>query len=292
MASLRDLRRRIKSIKSTQQITKAMKAVSAAKMRKAQDAVLFARPYAKRLRGVLGRVGSVCSDFKHPLLAVREPKKIAYVIITADRGLCGGFNSNVIRRAVQEIKKEAAAEVGLITIGRKSRDFFLRHKYDIVKQYVGLGEDIKYGTVKDIASFIIENYSSEEYDAVYLIYSQFVNVLIQKPVVVKLLPAEPPEEEGEAKKEDGEAKRINYIFEPSADAVLAELLPKYIENAVFQGLLESKAGEHSARMTAMENATRNAGEIIDKLTLSLNRARQAQITREISEIVGGAAALE
>ncbi|KUK82449.1 MAG: ATP synthase gamma chain [Pelotomaculum thermopropionicum] len=292
MASLRDLRRRIKSIKSTQQITKAMKAVSAAKMRKAQDAVLLARPYAKRLKGVLGRVGSACSDFKHPLLAVREPKKIAYVIITADRGLCGGFNSNIIRRAAQEIKKEAAAEVGLVTIGRKSRDFFLRRKYDIVKQYVGLGEDIQYGTVKDVASFIIENYSSEEYDAVYLIYSQFINVLIQKPVVVKLLPAEPPEEEGEAKKEDGDAKRIDYIFEPSADAVLAELLPKYIENAIFQGLLESKAGEHSARMTAMENATKNADEMIDSLTLSLNRARQAQITKEISEIVGGAAALE
>jgi F-type H+-transporting ATPase subunit gamma len=292
MASLRDLRRRIKSIKSTQQITKAMKAVSAAKMRKAQDAVLFARPYAKRLKGVLGRVGTAGGDFKHPLLEVREPKKVAYVLITADRGLCGGFNSNVIRRAAQEIKKETAAEVSLITIGRKSRDFFLRRKYDIVKQYVGLGEDIQYGTVKDIASFIIESYASEEYDAVYLIYSQFVNVLIQKPVVVKLLPAEPPGEEGETKKEGGEGRNIDYIFEPSAGAVLAELLPKYIENAVFQGLLESKAGEHSARMSAMENATKNADEMIDSLTLSLNRARQAQITTEISEIVGGAAALE
>lgn len=284
MATLRDLRRRIKSIKSTQQITKAMKAVSAAKMQRAQEAVLFARPYSKRLKGVLGRVSVACSDFSHPLLAVREAKKIAYIVITADRGLCGGFNSNVIRRAVQEIKG-AAAETSLITVGRKSRDYFRRRGYDIAKQYVGLGEDIRYGTAQDIASFVIEKYSAEEYDAVYMIYSQFVNVLVQKPVVVKLLPAEPPEEEGEAKK-------VDYIFEPSADAVLAELLPKYVENAIFQGLLESKAGEHSARMTAMDNATKNAAEMIDSLTLSMNRARQAQITKEISEIVGGAAALE
>jgi len=287
MPSLRDLRRRIKSIKSTQQITKAMKAVSAAKMRKAQESVISARPYAKRLKGVLGRVAVASSGVKHPLLAVRDPKKVAFIVITADRGLCGGFNSNVIRRATQEIKK-FGGELNLITVGRKSRDFFRRRGFNIAKQYVGLGEDIKYGAVRDIASFVIDKYSTEEYDEVYLVYSQFINVLVQKPLLVKLLPAEPPAgEEGEE-----ESKKVDYIFEPSAEAVLTELLPKYIENAIYQGLLESKAGEHSARMTAMDNATKNASEMIAKLTLSMNRARQAQITKEISEIVGGAAALE
>jgi F-type H+-transporting ATPase subunit gamma len=287
MASLRDLRRRIKSIKSTQQITKAMKAVSAAKMRKAQDSVLFARPYSKRIKAVLGRVAVASSGVKHPLLAVREPKKVAYIIMTADRGLCGGFNSNVIRSATQEIKKKTV-EFNLITIGRKSRDFFQRRGYKIAKQYVGLGEEVRYATAKDIASFIIEKYSAEEYDEVYLIYSQFINVLVQKPVMHKILPAEPPAEE----RTEDDARKVDYIFEPSAEAVLSELLPRYIENAIFQGLLETKAGFYSAQMTAMDNATKNASDMIDQLTMNLNRARQAQITKEISEIVGGAAALE
>lgn len=285
MANLRDLRRRIKSVTNTQHITKAMKAVSAAKMRKAQESVIAARPFSKRVKAVLGRVAVASTEVSHPLLAVREPKNVAFVIITADRGLCGGFNSNVIRRATQEIK-QVAAEVELLTVGRKSHDFFKRKSLNIAKQYIGLGEDVHYGTAKDIASFIIKKYSAEEYDEVYLIYSQFINVLVQKPVTVKLLPAEPPAEE------EGEAEKVDYIFEPSAGAVLAEMLPMYIENAIFQGLLESKAGEHSARMTAMENATNNASDIIDQLTLSMNRARQAQITKEISEIVGGVAALE
>ncbi len=289
MASLRDLRRRIKATKNMQQITKAMKAVSAAKMRKAQESVTAARPYSKRIKGVLGRVAVASGDVKHPLLAVREPKKAAFVILTADRGLCGGFNSNVIRRATQEINT-AKVELDLVTIGRKGRDFFRRRGFKIVKEYVGLGEDIKYATARDIASYVIEKYSAEEYDEVYLIYSQFVNVLVQKPVMVKILPAEPPAEEGPGA--EGEAKKAPYIFEPSAEAVLTELLPKYIENAIYQGLLETKAGFYSAQMTAMENATKNASDMIDRLTLTMNRARQAQITKEISEIVGGAAALE
>lgn len=285
MPSFQDLRRRIKSIKSTQQITKAMKAVSAAKMRKAQEAVLAARPYSKRIKGVLGRVAVASSGIKHPLLAVREPKKVAYIIITADKGLCGGFNSNVIRRAAQEIKG-TSAELSLVTVGRKSRDFFRRRGFKIAKEFVGLGDNVNYGTARDIASFVVDQYSAEEYDEVQLIYSQYINVMVQKPMLVKLLPAEPPAEE------EGEAKKVDYIFEPSAEAVLTELLPKYIENAIYQGLLESKAGEQSARMTAMENATKNASDMIDKLTMTMNRARQAQITKEISEIVSGAAALE
>jgi F-type H+-transporting ATPase subunit gamma len=286
MANLRDLRRRIKSIKSTQQITKAMKAVSAAKMRKAQESVVAARPYSKRIQGVLGRVAVASGGAKHPLLEVREPKKVAFIVMTADRGLCGGFNGNIIRRAAQEIKG-SGMDTSLIVVGRKSRDFFQRRGYNIAKEYIGLGDNIKYASARDIVSFVVDKYSKEEYDVVYLIYSQFVNVMVQTPLVVKLLPAQPPAEEGE-----GKTEKVDYIYEPSAEAVLAELLPKYIENAIYQGLLETKAGFYSAQMTAMDNATKNADEMIDNLTLIMNRARQAVITKEISEICSGAAALE
>ena len=287
MANIRDLRRRIKSIKSTQQITKAMKAVSAAKMRRAQESVTAARPYAKRLIGVLGRVASVATGVRHPLLEVREPKKVVYLIITADRGLCGGFNSNVIRKAAAEIRD--LPDVGLICVGRKSRDFFRKRGYNIIQQYVGLGENINAAQAREIAQFITDKYSQGEFDAVYLVYSEFINVMVQRPMTVKLLPAEPPRgKEGEKTTE----ARVDYIFEPSAEEVLASLLPKYVTNTVYQGMLESKAGEHSARMTAMDNATKNASDMISRLTLTMNRARQAAITKEISEIVGGAAALD
>lgn len=285
MANIRDLRRRIKSIKNTQQITKAMKAVSAAKMRRAQDSVVAARPYAKRLMDVLGRVGSATRGVKHPLLEVREPKNVVYVVITADRGLCGGFNTNVIRKAALEMKNHPDA--GLICIGRKARDFFRKRGYNIVQQYVGLGENVNAAQAREIGEFIIQKYSSGEFDAVYVVYSEFVNVMVQRPLVMKLLPAEPPQAEAGA-----DNKLVEYIYEPSAEEVMGALLPKYVINTVFQGILESKAGEHSARMSAMDNATKNASEMISKLTLTMNRIRQDAITKEISEIVGGAAALE
>jgi len=286
MPNIRDLRRRIKSIKNIQQITKAMKAVSAAKMRRAQENVTAARPYAKRLIGVLGRVAPVTKGVRHPLLEVREPKKAAYVVITADRGLCGGFNSNIIRKAAAEIRN--LPDVELICVGRKGRDFFRKRGYNIIQQYVGLGENVNAAQAREIARYIIDSYSEGQFDAVYLVYSEFVNVMVQRPVAAKLLPAEPPK----GKEGDAASGLVDYIFEPSAEEVLASLLPKYVTNTVFQAMLESKAGEQSARMTAMDNATKNASDIISRLTLSMNRARQAAITKEISEIVGGAAALE
>ena len=255
-------------------------------MRKAQESVISARPYSKQIQGVLGRVAVASGGASHPLLEVREPKKVAFIVMTADRGLCGGFNGNVIRKAAQEIKG-SGADASLIVVGRKSRDFFQRRGYNIAKEYIGLGDNIKYASARDIVSFVVDKYSKEEYDVVYLIYSQFVNVMVQTPMMVKLLPAEPPAEEGE-----GKTEKVDYIYEPSAEAVLAELLPKYIENAIYQGLLETKAGFYSAQMTAMDNATKNADEMIDNLTLVMNRARQAVITKEISEICSGAAALE
>jgi len=282
MASLRDLKRRIKSISSTQQITKAMKAVAAAKMRRAQESVLAARPFARRVRDVLGRVGSASVGMKHPLLAVREPQKVAYIILTADRGLCGGFNANVIKMGVQEIKKHPNAE--FITIGRKGRDFFRHRDYNIAQQYIGINK-AELGVTNEVAKFVIDKYTAEEYDEVYLIYSQFVNVLIQRPLVQKILPVEPPE--GEA-----DEKQVDYIFEPDAETIMDSILPMYIQNSLFQAMLETNAGFYSAQMTAMESATKNASDMIDRLTLSMNLARQAAITTEISEIVGGAAALE
>lgn len=288
MASLRDLRRRIKSIQKTKQVTKAMKAVSAAKLRRAQEDVLAARPFARRVRDVLGRVGSASTEMQHPLLTVREPKKVAYVVFTADRGLCGAFNGNILRRAAKALQQHDGQEVELICVGRKARNYFRRRGYKIAREYIGIGESADLGLARDIAGYVSEKYVAEEYDEVYLVYSEFVNVLVQKPMVAKLLPVEPPEQkEDEAKKGS-----VLYIFEPDVESILSRLIPMYVENSVFQCLLENKAGEHSARMTAMDNATKNADEMIDRLTLSMNRARQAAITKEISEIVGGAAALE
>jgi len=287
MASIRDLRRRIKSVSNMQQITKAMKAVAAAKMRRAQESVIAARPYAKKFMSVLGRVAPVAKGVKHPLLEVREPNNVAFVIITADRGLCGGFNANILRKATAELKNFPGANI--VCVGRKSRDYFSKRAYNVVQSYVGLGEDVKIGKAREIAQYIMQKYSDGEFDAVYLIYSEFVNVMVQTPTLVKLLPAEPPTEEKEGAK--GQAK-VDYIFEPSAEEVLTTLLPKYVINTVYQGMLESKAGEQSARMTAMDNASKNASDMIAKYTLAMNRARQAAITTEISEIVSGAAALE
>ncbi len=281
MPSMRDIKRRIKSVKSTQQITKAMKMVAAAKLRRAQERVVQARPFAKELTETLGRLVAVAKDAAHPLLEVREPKSIGYVVITADRGLAGGYNANLIRKANTEIKE--LGEVSLVTVGRKSRDFFRRIGRPIKSEFVGLGEDIDFSTAKEIANTVMNLYTSGEFDEVYLVYTEFVTALTQKPTTIKLLPVQTPEQSG---------PQLDYIYEPSPEAVLNVLLPKYVETTLFRALLESKASEHGARMTAMGSATENAKEMIDKLTLSFNRARQAAITREISEIVGGAAALD
>ncbi|MEW6725963.1 ATP synthase F1 subunit gamma [Desulforudis sp. 1088] len=289
MPALRDYRRRINSVKSTQKICKAMKAVATAKMAKAQAAVVAARPYARQIHEVLGRLSGAARNVQHPLLAQREPNKVCYVIITADRGLCGGFNSNILRTAQKEMGK--ADNVSIVAVGRKSRNFFRFRGVQMDKFFVNLGENIRVDQAKEIARFVIDQYTASEYDAVYLIYSKFVNVLVQQPTVTKLLPVEPPEGAAVEKKE-AHGPTAQYIFEPSAEEVLADLLPRYVENAIFAALLESKAGEQSARMTAMENASKNAGEMIDRLTLQMNRLRQEGITKELLDIVGGAAALE
>lgn len=283
MASAQDIRRRIKSVKNTQQITKAMKMVAAAKLRRSQEAVTSARPFAIKIKDVLSRVAAASQGASHPLLEVREIKTTAYVVISADRGLCGGYNANVLRKAAGEVGDKN--NTAIVAVGRKSRDYFNRRGYNIAASYVQLGEAIQFTRAKEVANFVIDKYVAGEFDEVKLIFSEFVNVLTQKPVTVKLLPVETPAEQAKG-------PQMEYIYEPSAEAVLSELLPTYVESTVFRAMLEAKAGEQGARMTAMDSATNNANDMINKLTLSLNRARQAAITTEISEIVGGAAALE
>jgi F-type H+-transporting ATPase subunit gamma len=278
------VQRRIKGFKSTMQITKAMKMMSAAKLRKAQQAVLSARPYAQELAKTLARLVQGGAGKNHPLLAQREGSTtVAYVVITADRGLAGAFNINIIRKAQAAFREDSRGKK-LVTVGRKSRDFFKRRGINPVLEYVGLGEEPSFMQARQMVAQLVNLYLQGEVDEVRLIYTEFVNAVSQRPVEVQLLPVVAPEGAPE--------KITDYIYVPDAEAVLNTLVPRFAEVVFYQALLESKASEHGARMTAMGNATDNAKEMIAKLSLAYNRARQAAITREISEIVGGAAALQ
>lgn len=282
MAGVRDIRRRIRSVANMQQITKAMKMVAAAKLRRAQEKVIASRPYAKQIHDVLARLVQAQPDLSHPLLENRPVKKVGYILITSDRGLCGGFNANLIRLTRDIVQEQKDAETGLIVVGGKGSDYFTRRKYEILSRFTGLGDNPDFNQARSIAEEIIGLYTAGEIDEVYLIYSKFISVLTQEPTSAKLLPIEP----------SGEESNVEYIFEPSPKQMLDQILPSYLESQIFGALLESKASEMGAKMTAMDSATENAKEMIDKLTLAMNRARQAAITKEISEIVGGAAALE
>ncbi|KJR47026.1 ATP synthase gamma chain [Desulfosporosinus sp. I2] len=281
MAGTQDIRRRIRSVRNMQQITKAMKMVSAAKLRKAQLKLIAARPYARQLQGVLERLAQAPVDVIHPLLKKRPVQKVVYVLITSDGGLCGGYNANLIRKTSGLIA-EAQQPVKLVTVGRKGRDFFRRGKIEFLAEYTKLGDDPSYSQAKEIAQEVVRLYEQGEADEVYILYTEFVSAMTQRPSQIKLLPIDQPE--GKQGKQ--------YIFEPSAEDILNSLLPKYVETLIFRSLLEGKASEQGARMTAMSSATDNAKTMIDKLSLAMNRARQAAITTEISEIVSGAASLE
>jgi len=286
LATLRDIRRRIASVKSTQQITKAMKMVAAAKLRRAQESLLRSRPYADRLSEVLAHLAGKVDRNLHPLLAMREARRLCYVVITADRGLCGSFNSNAIRRAKVEIESHSEEQqVQLITLGLKGYDYFSRRGYDILEHYVKFFNDLQFEHALDIASLIQEHYREASLDRVYLVYNEFVSPVRQRVVVEQLLPIVPEEPEGERFEAD-------YLFEPSPGAILNELCPRYLNIRVWHSLLESYAAEQGARMAAMEAATDNASEMIYQLTLYYNKVRQANITKEIAEIVGGAEALK
>lgn len=287
-AGVREFKRRIRSVTSTQQITKAMKMVAAAKLRRAQEAAESSRPYNDTLKGTLARLAAVSFDVRHPLLVKREDvRKVGYIIITADRGLCGGYNTNIIRAAQQAIAEDdRKIEHGIIAVGRKARDFY-RKRSGLDAEFVNLGDKISYADAREVAQFVINAYENEEVDEVYLVYAKFINVLRQIPTVTKILPLEPP---SEADGNDGH--QVDYIYEPSAEDILLALLPRYIGSQIYNSMLEGKASEHGARMTAMGSATENAGEIINNLTLVMNKVRQAAITDEILDIVGGAEALK
>jgi F-type H+-transporting ATPase subunit gamma len=283
----RDIQRRIRSVQSTQKITRAMKLVAAAKLRRAQERILEARPYANKMGEVLAGLALRCDPNAHPLLARRETGRKLLLVITADKGLCGAFNSNIIRRSL-EILRGATGDVqfSLTVVGRKSRDFYRRRPYTIRSEYVNFFDRLAYDHAVQMAQDIIRAYVQEECDEVELVYNEFRSVTSQRVKVETLLPIRPQEGPG-----DGAAAPLDYLYEPSPAAILERLLPKHVETQVYRALMESLAGEYGARMTAMDNATRNAAEMIDMLTLQFNKARQEKITKELLEIVGGAEAL-
>jgi F-type H+-transporting ATPase subunit gamma len=285
MPSLIDIRRRVRSVKNTQQITKAMKMISAAKLRKAQERALASRPYAKMLDQVLANVAEGAAQSgegeAHPLLAVRPEKRILAVVITADKGLAGGFNSNLIKMAQRFLDEHRAQELSLEVIGRKARDYFRRREANIRGEHLDLFRSVQYADAERIADSVIERFSKAEVDSVYLFVNEFKSVMAPNPTVTRILPIEVPKS----------ASPADYIYEQKPEEMLGALLPRYVKVRMYRALLESAAAELAARMTAMDAATSNASDMIDKLTLYMNRVRQASITREIIEIVSGAAAL-
>lgn len=285
MAQMRDIKRRMKSINSTMQITKAMYLVSSAKLKKAKDRVDTTRPYSDTVISSIQRILSSAKGVKHPFIEKREVKKTAYIIMSADRGLAGGFNSNVIKLAQSMMVSKENTEV--VAFGSKSRDYFSKRDYNVIESFTGITEDPTYTDARMAGDMIIEKYKNGEIDEVKLIYTKFVSMMTQEPTVLTLLPVSI--EEGETE-EDKSLTLTEY--EPSPEVVLDYLIPKYINGAIFGGLVESAASQQGARMTAMESATDNAEDIISSLELVYNRARQASITQEISEIVGGAEALK
>ena len=287
MATLLDFRRRIRSVKNTQQITRAMKFVAAAFLRRAQEAALSARPYAKELARVLRSIMSRIEAPEHPLLAHRPEEKILVVVLTGERGLAGAFNSNILRKASDFLRSKKGKKVSLIPVGKKGRDVFRKAGFHIPAEYVNVLARVNFGTARDIASVVTELYAKEEVDAVYIVFSEFKTVMTPNLVLEKLLPVEAMRADEESASEQSSAQ-VDYIYEQPKEALLDRLLPRYIETQILRAMLESSAAEHAARMTAMESATKNAGDVIEALTLHMNKVRQAAITKEIIEIVSGA----
>jgi F-type H+-transporting ATPase subunit gamma len=283
MPSLKQIKRRISSVKSTQQITRAMKMVAAAKLRRAQENIIKARPYSNKLREIIRDLAARCDRSLHPLLAMREPKEIGVIVVTSDRGLCGSFNSSILRRAVREIKnfEQKDSQIHLVTVGRKGTDFFRKRGYNILQSHIQLFQNLQFSVATSVGEALIDLYKNEKLDRIYLIYNEFKSAIQQKVVVEQLLPIIP--EEGKV-----EQNTIDFLYEPDPLAVLSGVLPLYVNVQMWRVFLESNAAEHGARMTAMENATDNAKELIDLLTLTYNKARQAAITKELLEVVSGA----
>ncbi len=295
MPNLLDIRRRIKSVKNTQQITKAMKMVSAAKLRRAQDRVVTARPFANKMAEVLGELAQrTDEDFHHPLLDYRGDQRYLLVLITADKGLCGAFNTNLTKAAQAFMRENADKQIEIMAIGRKGRDFFRNRRATISSEYIGLtGKGrVEFSEALEVARALIKEYTEDTgIDKVYIIYNEFKSVLSQRVVLEQLLPVVRAKPEEPEVKSQQPVTLIDYIYEQPPAEMFGQLLPRLVETQIFRALLESVASEQGARMTAMDSASKNASELIDSLTLNMNRIRQAAITNEIIEVVSGAAAL-
>ena len=283
MANVLDIRRRIRSVKSTQQITRAMKMVAAARLRRAQERVFNVRPYANQMLALLGSVAARTAQRSHPLLAVRPEENVLLILVTADRGLCGAFNANLIRATEKYLEEHAERQVSMIAVGRKGRDFFRKRQVNILSDYVGIFSHLEFSHAQQISKQITELYAAGAVDAVDFIYNESKSVLTQRLTVERYLPVKPIQ--------PAESETlVDYIYEQLPEEIFGVLLERYVESEVYRALLESHAGELAAKMTAMDAATNNAAELIDSLTLHMNRVRQAAITKEIIEIVSGAAA--
>ena len=288
MPSLIDIRRRIRAVKSTQQITKAMKMISASKLRRAQERVVGARPFARQMARVLTSLASRVDPSTHPLLAEPAPRadaKILLIVVTADKGLCGGFNTNIIKAAGGFIAGTAGSGVILGLVGRKGRDFFRRRGFEVRIEEIGIFQRVRYADAQRIARAAIEEFVSGRAVKVFIVYNEFKSVMQQRVATDQLLPIPKIEHESDVRMETGE---IDYLYEPGPEKIFADLLPRHIEIQIYRALLESAAAEHAARMTAMDAATKNSAELIESLTLYMNKVRQAAITREIIEVVSGA----
>jgi len=289
MPSLKDIKKRIGSVKNTEQITKAMKMVAAAKLRRAQEAAVAARPYAEKLHAVMSNLAQREEADGHPLLSHRGTGRALIVLMTADRGLCGGFNANVSKEAERMIRtnEQGYDAFDLLIIGRKGRDFLKNRVGEmIVKVHENITSEATYKTAQLIGQEIVDDYSAEKYDAVYVIYNAFQSAIVQNVTVERVLPIEPQESTEPVE------NSVDYLYEPNRQEVLSQLLPKMVEVQMFRALLESNASEQGARMSSMDSASRNAAEMIDKLTLQYNRARQAAITKELMEIISGAESIK
>ncbi|SDW41463.1 F-type H+-transporting ATPase subunit gamma [Marininema mesophilum] len=285
--NMRDIKRRISSTQNMKQITKAMKLVAAAKLRRAQEQAQASRPYTDKMREVIASVAAGAKGIQHPMLVSRPVKKTGYLVISSDRGLAGGFNANLLRSLTKTIKErhQSSEEYGIFAVGRKGRDFLKRRDYPIIAEVTGISDSPQYADIKSIAKQAVQMFAEGAFDELYLVYNEFINPVTQRPVQNCLLPL------AEVETEDDAGIQALYEYEPSPEEVLEAILPRYAETLVYSALLESKASEFGARMTAMSSASDNATEMIAKYTLEYNRARQAAITQELAEIVGGANAL-
>lgn len=288
MATLREIKKRITSIKNTSKITRAMKMVAASKLRRLQDTIMQTRPYAEHMESVLASLTSrvVEERQRYPLLYLRPRKTIEFFVFTSDRGLCSAFNTNVLKEAEKQISqaREKHFEVSISVVGKRGAEYFRRMAEKTRKNWIGLSGRIDYGTASEIGQNLIDSYINESFDELVVIYTRFKSAMVQETASISLLPLEPPEEERGM-------KRREYLYEPSADEILDELLTRYIKTQVYRYLLESNTSEEAARMVAMENATNNANDMMDSLTLEYNKARQAAITKEMLDIIGGVEAL-